>query len=188
MRKIIIGFSGATGVIYGIRLLEVLQNIPEVETHLIMSSWAEENIKIETNYLPKKVKELADFAYQPNDMSAPIASGSFKTEGMIILPCSVKTLSAISNGYANNLMSRAADVAIKENRKLIICPRETPLNSLHLENMLKLSRIGVNIIPPMPSFYSHPRTIDDIINHHIMKVLDQFEISVYDALRWEGVR
>src|SRR5665647_654394 len=153
MRRIVVGITGATGAIYGIRLLEILKQYPEVETLLVMSNWAEENIRIETDYQPTDVFKLADVVYGANEMSAPIASGSFQTEGMIVIPCSMKTLSAIANGYADNLIVRAADVMMKEGRPLILSSRETPLNAIHLENMLKLSRLGVKIIPPMPGFY-----------------------------------
>lgn len=183
---LIIGATGSTGIIYAVRLLEKLKEIPQVKTHLIMSKWAIANLAIETDYTYDYIKSLASFTYDNDNMAARIASGSFVNSGMIILPCSMKTLSAISNGYADSLISRAADVVLKENRKLVICPRETPLNAIHLENMLKLSRLGVQIAPPMPGFYSKPKSIDDIINHHVMRVLDQFNISIHDEKRWKG--
>lgn len=183
---LIIGATGSTGIIYAVRLLEKLKEMPQVKTHLIMSKWAIANLAIETDYTYDYIKSLATFTYDNDNMAAKIASGSFINSGMIILPCSMKTLSAISNGYADSLISRAADVVLKENRKLVICPRETPLNAIHLENMLKLSRLGVQIVPPMPGFYSKPKTIDDIIKHHVMRVLDQFNISIYDEKRWKG--
>lgn len=184
--KIIVGITGATGTIYGVRLLEVLKGIENVSVYLVMSEWAEKNLAIETEYTLDYVKGLADFNCGYRDLAAGISSGSFITEGMIILPCSMKTLSSIANGFDDNLISRAAGVMIKESRRLILCPRETPLSPIHLENMLKLSRIGVKMMPPMPAFYNKPQTIDDIINHHIMKVLDQFGISMDKAKRWKS--
>lgn len=184
--KIIVGITGATGTIYGVRLLEALKSIENVSVYLVMSEWAEKNLEIETEYTLDYVKGLADFNCEYHDLASGISSGSFITEGMIILPCSMKTLSSIANGFDDNLISRAAGVMIKESRKLILCPRETPLSPIHLENMLKLSRIGVKMMPPMPAFYNKPQTIDDIINHHIMKVLDQFGISLDKAKRWKS--
>ena len=184
---LIIAATGATGIIYTIRILEKLKEIPNINTHLIMSKWAIANLTIETEYTYEYVKSLATYVYDNDNMAARISSGSFINSGMIILPCSMKTLSAISNGYADSLISRAADVVLKENRKLVICPRETPLNAIHLENMLKLSRLGVQIVPPMPGFYSNPKTIDDIVNHHVMRVLDQFNINIHNEKRWRGV-
>lgn len=183
---LIIGVTGATGIIYAVRLLEKLKDLPQVSTHLIMSRWAIENLSIETDYTYDYVKSLSTFTYDNDNLASRVASGSFINSGMIILPCSMKTLSAISNGYADSLISRAADVVLKENRKLVICPRETPLNAIHLENMLKLSRLGVQIVPPMPGFYSNPKTIEDIINHHVMRVLDQFNINIHNEKRWKG--
>lgn len=184
--KIIVGITGATGTIYGVRLLEVLKNIEDVRVYLVMSEWAEKNLEIETEYTLDYVKGLADFNCEYRDLASGISSGSFITEGMIVLPCSMKTLSSIANGFDDNLISRAAGVMIKESRRLILCPRETPLSPIHLENMLKLSRIGVKMMPPMPAFYNKPQTIDDIINHHIMKVLDQFGLSLDNAKRWKS--
>lgn len=185
--EIVIGVTGATGVIYAVRLLEILKSITNVNTHLILSDWAKENLKLETNYSIETIKSLADETYDYHNLGAKVSSGSFLTEGMIVLPCSMKTLSSISCGYSENLISRTADVMLKEGRKLIICPRETPLSSIHLENMLKLANIGVKIIPPMPAFYNNPKTLEDIINHHIMKVLDQFGIKLSEEKRWSGI-
>lgn len=183
---IVIGITGATGTIYAIKLLEALNNINDVNTHLIMSTWAIENLEIETDYCLNDVEKLATVIYKHQDLGACISSGSFMTDGMIILPCSMKTLSSIANGYDDNLISRTASVMIKEGRKLILCPRETPLSPIHLENMLALSRIGVKIIPPMPAFYNRPESIEDIINHMVMKVLDQFDIRYKKGKRWNG--
>lgn len=186
--NLIVAITGASGVIYGVRMLEALKKIDNVNTYLIMSNWAIKNIEIETDYTFEYVKSLADKYLENDNLGECVASGSFKTNGMIILPCSMKTMSSISNGYSDGLIGRAADVVIKEGRKLIICPRETPLSTIHLENMLKLSRIGVKIMPPMPAFYSKPKSIDNIINHHIMKVLSMFDIEVFEELRWQGLQ
>lgn len=184
--KLIIGVTGATGIILAIRLLEVLRVNEDVNVHLIMSEWAERNLEIETDYPIDYIKSLADEVHNYLDLSAKTSSGSFITEGMIIVPCSMKTLSSIANGYSDNLISRTADVAIKEGRKLVLCPRETPLSPIHLENMLKLSKIGVKIVPPMPAFYNRPKSLDDIINHNVMKILDQFGIAYDKENRWDG--
>lgn len=182
--NIIVGVTGATGTIYGIKLLEALKENKNIHIDLIISNWAKENLKIETGYSLKYFESIADEVMDNNNLSGKTSSGSYKCDGMVILPCSMKTLSSIANGYCDNLISRSADVMIKEERKLIICPRETPLSPIHLENMLKLSRIGVKIIPPMPAFYNRPESIDDIINHHIMKILDQFGIEFNKGKRW----
>lgn len=184
--NLVIGVTGATGTVYAVRLLEYLKDIEEIKTHLIMSKWAINNLEVETDYSLDYVYSLADVVHDNENLGASVASGSFITEGMIILPCSMKTLSSISNGFSNTLIDRAADVMLKEGRKLVISPRETPLSSIHLENMLKLSKIGVRIVPPMPGFYSKPKSMDDIINHHVMKILDQFNINICNDLRWEG--
>ena len=149
-----------------------------------MSKWAINNLEVETDYSLDYVYSLADFINNNDNLRASVASGSFITDGMIILPCSMKTLSSISNGFSSTLIDRVADVMIKEGRRLVISPRETPLSSIHLENMLKLSKIGVKIVPPMPGFYSNTKSLDDIINHHVMKILDQFNIDIGNDLRW----
>jgi 4-hydroxy-3-polyprenylbenzoate decarboxylase len=184
--KIIIGVTGSTGTIYAVRLLEALKQIDGINTFLIMSEWAVKNLEIETDYSLDYLYSLASEVYDNKNLGAKTSSGSFLTDGMIILPCSMKTLSSIANGYDDNLISRTAGVMIKEGRKLILCPRETPLSAIHLENMLKLSKLGVRMIPPMPAFYTNPSTIDDLINHHVMKVLDQFHIGFNKAKRWDG--
>jgi polyprenyl P-hydroxybenzoate/phenylacrylic acid decarboxylase-like protein len=184
--EIVIGVTGATGTIYAVRLLEALKDIENLNTHLIMSEWAAKNLEIETNYSLEYLKSLVAGSYDNKNLGARISSGSFVTDGMIIVPCSMKTLSSIANGYDDNLISRTAGVMIKEGRKLVLCPRETPLSAIHLENMLKLSRIGVRMVPPMPAFYNKPQNIDDIINYHVMKVLDQFGIKFDKAIRWNG--
>ena len=183
--KIIVGITGSSGVIYGIKLLYFLKK-SEIETHIVLSKWAEKNIEIETDESVVEVKKLASFEYRENDMAASISSGSFKTDGMIIIPCSMKTLASIANGYDDNLISRAASVTIKENRKLVIVPRETPLSQIHLSNMLKLAKIGVTILPAMPGFYHRPKTINDLILHIVGKTLDQFEINNEVFKRWKN--
>lgn len=186
--EIIVGVSGATGIIYAINLLRALKDRDNVNTHLIMSDWAKENLKIETNYSLEEVESLATVVYDNKNLGAKTSSGSFITDGMVIVPCSMKTLSSIANGYDDNLISRTAGVMLKEGRKLILSPRETPLSPIHIENMLKLSRIGVRMVPPMPAFYNHPQSIEDMINHHVMKILDQLGINVNNAKRWQGTR
>lgn len=185
--ELVVGVSGASGTIYAVRLLEYLNKIEDINTHLIMSKWAIKNLEIETDYSLEYVKSLATYVHDNDNMAANISSGSFVTEGMIILPCSMKTLASISSGFSTNLIDRVADVMLKEGRKLVISPRETPLSSIHLENMLKLSKMGVKIIPPMPGFYSRPKTIDDIINHNVMKILDSFNINICNEKRWKGI-
>lgn len=184
--NIIIAITGASGVIYGIRLMEAVRKAQlPVVMHLVMSDAARDNIRIETDHAVEDVLALADHVYDNRDLAARISSGSFLVDGMVVLPCSMKTLSAVANGYADTLIARACDVSLKENRTLILCPRETPLNAIHLENMLKLSRLGVRIIPPIPAFYNHPRSLEDVIDHHVMKVLDQLKIRHGLGRRWE---
>jgi flavin prenyltransferase len=187
MTRIIVGMSGATGAPFGVRLLEALRGIPEVETHLILSSWARVNIERETSYTVRQVIELADVYHKPGDQGAVLASGSYRTHGMIVVPCSMKTLAAIRTGYADNLITRAADVIVKERRRLVLVPRETPLSEIHLDNMLALTRLGVQIVPPMPAFYNDPRTIDDLIDHIVARILDQFDLPAPKARRWQGL-
>ncbi|MCC9296662.1 UbiX family flavin prenyltransferase [Clostridium sp. WLY-B-L2] len=184
--EIAIGVTGATGSIYAVKLLEELKNIRGANVHLIMSQWAKKNLKLETNYSLEYVENLAGSVYDNKDLGAKISSGSFILDEMVIVPCSMKTLSSISNGYDDNLISRTAGVMIKEGRRLILCPRETPLSFIHLENMLKLSKIGVRIIPPMPAFYNNPQNIEDLVSQHVMKILDQFRIMYDKVQRWNG--
>jgi 4-hydroxy-3-polyprenylbenzoate decarboxylase len=180
--------SGASGVIYGIRLLEVLKTKPDIETHLVMSDSAKMNIGLETVWSANEVKTLADHVHSNKDIAANIASGSFKTAGMIVAPCSIKTLSAIANSYADSLLVRAADVALKEQRRLVLIPRETPLHTGHCELMLKASQIGAVIAPPMPAHYIRPQSIDDLVDHHVGRVLDLFNIDPGLVKRWQGSR
>jgi 4-hydroxy-3-polyprenylbenzoate decarboxylase len=181
--KLIVGISGATGSIYGIRCLEILKE-KKIETHLVITSTAEKIILQETSYSIEKVKHLASLVYENKDLTASISSGSFNTDGMVIIPCSIKTLSAVANSYNENLLIRAADVTLKEKRKLVLVVRETPLHKGHLNLMIKLSELGVTILPPIPAFYFHPKTIDDLINHIVGKVLDLFQIKHHLYERW----
>jgi 4-hydroxy-3-polyprenylbenzoate decarboxylase len=180
---LIVAITGGSGVIYGVKLIESLNSL-NLETHLVLSEWGEKTIKIETNINIDYVKNLATRYYDNKNMAAPISSGSFKTKGMIIIPCSMKTLASIANGLDDSLISRAASVCIKESRKLVVVPRETPLSRIHLENMVKLSNLGVTILPAMPGFYFHPNTIDDLLSHIVGKVLDQFDIDNNMFKRW----
>ena len=185
MRRLIIGMTGSTGAIFGIRMLEALKHT-EVESHLIISKWAQRTIEHETRYTPEQVRAMATVVHSQGDMGASISSGSFLTEGMVVIPCSVRTLGGIANGYGEHLVHRAADVILKERRKLVLVVRETPLSEVHLENMLKLARMGVVMLPPMPAFYNHPKTVEDVIDHIVMRVLDQFGIEAPFAKRWDG--
>ncbi len=186
MKKIIIGISGASGSIYGIDLLKKLKQVEGIETHLVMSDWAKENIKLETDYQPEEVEKLADFVYDDHNLGASIASGSFRVDAMVVAPASMKTVAGISVGFDDDLIIRAAGVMLKEQRKLILVPRETPLSAIHLENLTKLAKLGVQIIPPIPSFYDHPQTIQDIIDHQSMKVVDALGIDNEIGRRWNG--
>ena len=186
MKKLIVGISGATGVIYGIRLLEVLGTIDDVETHLVMSPYAKLNIEIETSYTPAYVESLAHEVHSNRDQAASISSGSFKTDGMVIAPCSMKTLSAIANSYADSLLARAADVVLKERRTLVLMPRESPLHAGHCKLLYEASQLGAVIAPPMPAFYSDPQSIDDLINHSVGRILDLFDMDAGIVKRWEG--
>ena len=184
--KLIVGLTGATGTIFGVRLLQILEGTG-LETHLVMSKWAARTLLHETPYTAEEVQQMATRYYQPNDQGATISSGSFLTRGMIIAPCSVRTLGAIANGMGDNLIHRAADVTLKERRPLVLMVREAPLSEIHLENMLKLSRMGVVIMPPVPAFYNQPQSIDDIVNHVVQRALDQLEIHIDVVGRWDGV-
>lgn len=187
-RRLIIGISGATGAIYGIRLLQVLKSAPEVETHLVMSKAAERTIAFETEYTIKQVRELADASYNIADIGAAISSGSFPVEGMIIAPCSMKTLSAVANSTSIDLLSRSADVTLKEGRRLVLLVRESPLHLGHLRLMVQATEIGATIVPPVPAFYNFPKSLDDIINHTVGRVLDLFRLDVDIVKRWQGMK
>jgi 4-hydroxy-3-polyprenylbenzoate decarboxylase len=181
--KIIVGITGASGIIYAVRLLEVLNNL-KIETHLILSEWAERNLAYETDKCSAEITALASAVYGNGELDAPISSGSFSIDGMVVVPCSMKSLSAIAHGYSESLLVRAADVMLKEGRKLVLMPRETPLSMIHLNNMLAAAQAGAVIMPPMPAFYNHPQTIDDIVNHTVARVLDHFEIDNRLIKRW----
>jgi 4-hydroxy-3-polyprenylbenzoate decarboxylase len=183
--RLIVGITGATGAIYGVRVLERLREA-EVESHLVLTKWGARTLAHETPLSKEYVEGLATVAHHPSDMGASISSGSFRTDGMVVAPCSAKTLGAIANGFGDNLVHRAADVVLKERRRLVLVLRETPLSDIHLENMLKLSRMGVVVMPPVPAFYTLPRTVDDIVNHTVARVLDLFGIEVPGAARWTG--
>lgn len=186
VKKIIVSITGASGAIYGIRLLEILKKC-EIETHLIISRSANLTIATETSFSIYDIKKLANYVYHPSDIAAKISSGSFKINGMIIAPCSMKTLSAIATGLENDLIMRSASVIIKEQKKLALMVRETPFSAIHLENMLKLARIGVAICPPVPAFYNNPTTLDDVINHSVTRILDLFNIETNLIERWQGL-
>lgn len=185
MRRLIVGISGASGAIYGIRALEVLRTLPEIETHLVMSASARRTIVEETRFKVTEVEALAHVVHDQRDIGASLASGSFRTSGMLVAPCSVKTLSGIAHSYNDNLLTRAADVCLKERRRLVLLVRETPLHLGHLELMAQATRYGAIVLPPMPAFYHHPQTIDDLIDQTIGKALDQFEIPHRLFRRWK---
>jgi 4-hydroxy-3-polyprenylbenzoate decarboxylase len=184
---LIIGITGASGAIYGIRLLDVLSNSKEVETHLIISEAGEKMIKHETDWELERVKALANVCYDINDIGAELSSGSYKRDGMVIAPCSMKTLSALANSYADNLITRAADTTLKERKRLVLLARETPLHLGHLRNMVKLTEMGAVILPPVPAFYHKPQSIQDIIDYTIGRVLDMFDIEHNLFTRWKGL-
>jgi 4-hydroxy-3-polyprenylbenzoate decarboxylase len=187
MRRIVVGMTGATGAVIGVELLHRLQQCPDVETHVVLSRWARATIHLETQLSARDVERLADVVYSWDDQAAAISSGSFQVEGMVIVPCSMKTLAGIRTGYAEGLIARAADVTLKERRRLVLVPRESPLSEVHLDNMLALARMGVSIVPPMPAFYNHPTSIGDLVDHIVTRILDQFDIDSPAAKRWNGV-
>lgn len=184
--RLIIGISGASGAIYGIRLLEVLQKVANVETHLVMSSTGRMNIQIETDWKAKDVEALANVVHRNNDIGAMIASGSYQSDAMIVAPCSMKTLSAIVNSYADNLLCRAADVMLKERKRLVLVPRESPLHAGHCRLLKMAAEMGIDIAPPMPAFYNRPKTVDDIVNHSVGRILDLIGIESGLVKRWSG--
>lgn len=188
LRRFIVGISGATGAIYGIRLLQVLKAAPNVETHLVMSKAAERTITFETDLTIREVRALADVSYNIQDIGAAVSSGSFQVEGMIVAPCSMKTLSAVSSSLTTDLLSRSADVTLKERRPLVLLVREAPLHLGHLRLMVQAAEIGAVIVPPVPAFYNFPKTLDDIINHTVGRVLDLFHLDVEIVKRWQGMR
>jgi len=183
--RLIVGITGATGTILGVRLLQILRDA-KVETHLVLSSWGARTLVHETSYSVRQVQQMAAQHYGPQDQGAAVSSGSFLTDGMVVCPCSVRSLAAIAHGHGDSLVHRAADVVLKERRKLVLVVRETPLNDIHIENMLKLSRMGTIIFPPVPAFYNHPKTIEDIVDQTILRVLDQFGLHLSSDDRWRG--
>ena len=187
-QRLIVGISGASGAIYGIRLLEILQKLPEIDTHLIITKAAKRTIVLETDYKVDQVEKLADEVLPDHDIGASVSSGSYKTSGMVVIPCSIKTLSGIANSYADNLLVRAADVVLKEQRKLVLILRETPLHLGHTQLMTRSIEIGATLLPAMPAFYHRPSTIDDLINQTVNRALDQFDIELSEDLfkRWTG--
>jgi 4-hydroxy-3-polyprenylbenzoate decarboxylase len=181
--RLIVGISGASGVIYGVRLLQLLQPLA-VETHLVMTKMAEVTLAHETDWKVKDVKAMADHVHQPTDLAAAISSGSFRTSGMVVAPCSMRSLGEIATGISTSLLTRAADVVLKERRKLVLLTRETPLHAVHLRNMATVADLGAIIAPPMPAFYSRPKTLEDIIDHTVGRVLDLFDIDAGVVKRW----
>ena len=186
VKRLIVGITGATGVIFGVRLLEALK-AAGVETHLVLSRWGQRTVEHETGLTSAELESRASVVHGSGNMAATISSGSFPTDGMVICPCTMRTVATIAHGNGENLVHRAADVVLKERRRLVIVPRETPLSEIHLENLLKLARMGVSIVPPMPAFYNRPATLDDMIDHIVARVLDQFGIEAVFARRWDGV-
>lgn len=184
-KRFIVAFTGATGSILGIKTLIALRRL-NIETHLIISKWAESTLKYETDYTIANLRALADHVYNNHDMSAPIASGSYRVDGMIVVPCSMKTLAAVNAGLCDTLIARAADVVIKERRRLVLVARECPLSGIHLQNMLSLTQHGVIIFPPVPAFYQRPSTIEDLVDHSVGRMLDLFDLDTQDFDRWEG--
>ncbi|MBI4464913.1 MAG: UbiX family flavin prenyltransferase [Acidobacteria bacterium] len=187
-RRIVIGISGATGAIYGIRLLQVLKMAPEMESHLVMSKAAERTITFETDLTIRQARDLADVSYNIKDIGATISSGSFQVEGMIIAPCSMKTLASVANSFSLDLLGRAADVTLKERRPLVLMVREAPLHLGHLRLMVRASEMGAIIVPPVPAFYNFPKSVDDIVNHTVGRILDLFHVDVEIVKRWQGMQ
>ncbi|GEA52274.1 putative UbiX-like flavin prenyltransferase [Vibrio inusitatus NBRC 102082] len=182
--RVVVGITGATGAPLALKVLQLLNDL-DVETHVIISKWAKTTIELETDYSVNDFKALATVNYSLSNQAAAVSSGSFNADAMIVVPCSMKTLAAIRCGFADNLISRTADVMLKEQRKLILAVRETPLNSIHLDNMLYLSKLGVSICPPMPAFYNRPKSIDDILTHNAVRILDQINLNHPSAKRWK---
>lgn len=183
--RLVVAITGASGSILGVRMLERLREF-DVETHLVISAWGARTLEHETSWTLAEVRRLADVVHKPGDLGASISSGSFRTEGMLIAPCSVKTLAAIANGYAEDLIARAADVVLKERRRLVLMVREAPLSEIHLENMLKLARMGASIVPPVPGFYNRPKTLEEAVDHIVTRALDQVGLISGETPRWDG--
>lgn len=185
--RLIVAITGATGAALGVRLLQRLRAVGSVETHLVLSRWSRPTIELETPFTVAQVRDLADVSYGSADQAAAISSGSFRAAGMVVIPCTMKTLAAIRAGYADDLVTRAADVVIKERRRLVLVTRETPLSPIHLENMLELARIGITIMPPMPAYYARPHDLDDVADNFVGRVLDQFGLETDVVHRWGGL-
>ena len=187
MKRLVVGISGASGAVYGIRLLEVLRDVDGIETHLVMTPAARRTIVLETDHTPDEVAALADTSYNPNDVAGSISSGSFQTLGMVVIPATIKTLAGVANCYADNLLQRAADVTLKDRRKLVLVLRETPLHLGHVRLMAQAIEMGAVLVPPVPAFYHRPRTVDDIVNQTVNRVLDLFDIELPEDLfeRWK---
>ena len=182
------GITGATGALYGVRLLEFLKKQPDWESHLVLTDAGVLNVWHELKMKRREVEKLAHVAYHPKDIAATIASGSFLTEGMVIAPCSMKTLAAVAHAHADDLVSRAADVVLKERRRLVLLPRETPLNLAHLRNMVAVTEMGGIIFPPVPAFYARPKSLDDLVAHTVARVLDLFGVHSAKLARWQGMK
>ena len=187
-KRLIVGITGATGAVYGVEILKVLKSVSGWESHVILSDAGALNLWHELGMRRKELEKLADVAYHPKDIAATIASGSYLTEGMVIAPCSMKTLAAVAHAHADDLVSRAADVVLKERRRLVLVPRETPLNLAHLRNMVAVTEMGGIIFPPVPAFYAEPRTLDDLVAHTVGRVLDLFGVRLPKLKRWQGLK
>ena len=187
-KRLIVGITGATGAVYGVELLKFVKKIPGWESHLVLTDAGALNLWHELRLRRKEVERLAGVAYHPKDIAAAIASGSFLTAGMVIAPCSMKTLAAVAHAHADDLVSRAADVVLKERRRLVVLPRETPLNLAHLRNMAQLTEMGGIVFPPVPAFYARPKTIEDLVGHTVARVLDLFDIHSPKLVRWQGMK
>src|SRR5213592_1886323 len=187
-KRLIVGITGATGAVYGVRMLEALKTAAGWESHVVLSDAGALNLWHELKMKRKDLERIADAAYHPKDIAATIASGSFLTEGMVIAPCSMKTLAAVAHAHADDLVSRAADVVLKERRRLVLLPRETPLNLAHLRNMTAVTEMGAIVFPPVPAFYSRPKSLDDIVAHTVGRVLDLFGVRTTKVKRWQGLK
>ncbi|HEX6297297.1 MAG TPA: UbiX family flavin prenyltransferase [Burkholderiales bacterium] len=187
-KRLLVGITGATGAVYGVEILKALRELADWETHLVLSDAGALNVWHELKMKRKEVEALAGVAYQPKDIAAAISSGSYLTEGMVIAPCSMKTLAAVAHAHADDLLARAADVVLKERRRLVLLPRETPLNLAHLRNMVAATEMGAVVFPPVPAFYALPKSIDEIVAHTVARVLDLFAIHSPRLARWQGMR
>jgi 2,5-furandicarboxylate decarboxylase 2 len=187
-KRLIVGITGATGAVYGIALLKALKEVGGWESHLVLTDAGVLNVWHEHKLKRREVERLADVAYHPKDIAATIASGSFVTEGMVIAPCSMKTLAGVAHAYAEDLVTRAADVVLKERRRLVVVPRETPLNLAHLRNMVAVTEMGAIVMPPMPAFYAQPKTLDDLVAHTVGRILDLFGVRSAKVKRWQGIK